>query len=225
MIMKTLVLSVGGSIIAPDKPDYFFLSSFKNFIVRHLDKYRFVIVCGGGKTNSYYNQAAQRVSNIKKEDLDWIGIMATRLNAELMRAIFGDLAYKKVVYNPNTKVKTNKIIIAAGYEPGCSTDYDAVLLGKQFGSKEIFNLSNIAYVYDKDPGKFMDAKKIKNISWKDYRKIIGSKWSPRMSSPFDPIASKEAQKSKMKVIVMKGSDLKNLENYLEGKEFEGTIIE
>lgn len=223
--MKNLVLSVGGSIIAPDKPDYFFLSNFKNFIIKHLDKYRFIIVCGGGKTNSYYNYAAQRISAVSKNDLDWIGIMATRLNAELMRSIFGELAYKKVIYNPNSKIKTSKIVIAAGYEPGCSTDYDAVLLAKQFGSKEIFNLSNISFVYDKDPSKFKDAKKIVKISWKDYRKLVGNKWSPRMSSPFDPIASREAQKNKMKVIVMKGTDLRNLENYLSGNDFEGSIIE
>lgn len=223
--MKTIVLSLGGSIICPDKPDYFFLGEFKNFIIKNLDKYRFIIVCGGGKTNSYYNYAAQRVSEIKKDDLDWIGIMATRLNAELVRTIFGELAYERVIYDPNEDIKTEKILVAAGWKPGCSTDYDTVLLAKKNSAKEIINLSNISYVYDKDPGKFSDAKKLFSISWKDYRKIVGNKWSPRLSSPFDPIASKEAQKNKMKVIIMKGTVIKNLEDYLSGKSFEGTIIE
>ena len=224
--METLVLSVGGSIIAPDKPDYFFLREFKNFVINKLDKYRFVIVCGGGKTNSYYNQAAQRVSNIDDNDLDWLGIMATRLNAELLRIIFGELAHEKVIYNPEKKIKTKKkIIIAAGYKPGWSTDYDAVLLGKQLGAKKIINLTNTSYVYDKDPRKHENAKKLFNLTWKEFRKIVGNKWSPRLNSPFDPVASKQAQKNKMIVVILKGTDLKNFDDYLENKTFKGTVIE
>jgi len=223
--MKTLVLSLGGSIIAPDKPDYFFLREFKNFIIRNLDIYKFIIVCGGGKTNSYYNQAAKRISNTKQEDLDWLGIMATRLNAELVRIIFGELAYEKVIHDPNEKINTDKnIIIVAGWKPGCSTDYDAVLLGQQYEAKEIINLTNTEYVYDKDPRKYKDAIKLFNVSWQEYRKIIGNKWTPRLNTPFDPIASKEAQKNKLKVVILKGTDLVNLENYLQNKDFYGTII-
>jgi len=223
--MKTLILSLGGSIIVPDKPDYFFLREFKNFVIEHLKNYRFVIVCGGGKTNSYYNYAASRISNVNDIDLDWIGIMASRLNAELVRSIFGDLAYEKVVYDPTKKVDTDKkIIIAAGYKPGCSTDYDAVLLAEHFDSSKIINLTNTEYVYDKDPRTNPDAQKLFNVSWKDYRKIVGNKWSPRLNSPFDPIASKLAQEKKYSVAILKGTDLKNLRDFIEDKTFKGTII-
>ena len=224
--MKTLILSLGGSIIAPDKPDYYFLREFKNFVLNNITKYRFVIVCGGGKTNSYYNEAATRISNIEQENLDWLGIMATRLNAELVRIIFGELAYEKVVYDPTIELKTLKdIIIAAGWKPGCSTDYDAVLLAEQFKSNEIINLTNISHVFDKDPKKFKDAKKLFNLTWTEYRKIVGSKWTPRLNSPFDPVASKRAQENKIKVAIIKGDDLRNLENYVNKREFNGTIIE
>ncbi len=222
--METLILSVGGSIIVPDKPDYFFLREFKNFVIKHLDKYKFVIMCGGGKTNAYYNAAAKRVSKISNDDLDWIGIMASRLNAELMRTVFGELAHNKVVYDPTKKITTKKkIIIGAGYKPGWSTDYDAVLIAKQLNVKKILNLTNIAYVYDKNP-KYSDAKKLFDITWKDYRKIIRKRWIPRLNTPFDPVASKEAQKLRLEVIILKGTNLKNVENYILGKNFEGTVI-
>ncbi len=223
--METLILSVGGSIIVPDKPDYFFLNEFKNFVIKHLNKYRFIIMCGGGRINTYYNTAAKRISKISNDDLDWLGIMASRLNAELMRTIFGDLAYNKVIYNPTKKINTKKkVIIGAGYKPGWSTDYDAVLIAKQLKVKKILNLTNIAHVYDKNPSKYKDAKKLFHVNWKEYRKIVGKKWMPRLNSPFDPIASKEAQKLKLKVIILKGTDLKNVENYILGKDFDGTII-
>jgi uridylate kinase len=31
-----------------------------------------------------------------------------------------------------------------------STDFDAVMLAKNFGAKKVINLSNIDYAYDKD---------------------------------------------------------------------------
>ena len=223
--MKTTILSVGGSIIAPDKPDYFFLRQFKNFIMSRIDANRFIIVCGGGKTNTYYNEAATRVSNVKKEDLDWIGIMATRLNAELVRAVFGSIALSKVIYNPTKKISTSKnIIIAAGWKPGCSTDNDAAILAEQFSAKEIINLTNVSHIYNKDPGKFRDAERLFDVSWKEYRKIIGSKWVPRMNSPFDPVASKKAEQLGLKVVIIKGGDFGNLKNYMDGKAFDGTIL-
>jgi uridylate kinase len=223
--METIIISLGGSIIAPDKPDYFFLSEFKNFIIKYLPKYRFVIVCGGGKTNSYYNDAAKRVSMPSKDDLDMIGIMATRLNAELVRVIFGNLAYEKVIYDPEKKIKTKKnIIVAAGWKPGRSTDFVAVAIAKQLQAKEILNLTNIDYIYDKDPRKFKNAKKKYSLTWDEYKKIVGNKWQPRLSSPFDPIASKEAKKQKLKVVILKGTDLKNVERFFCNLSLEGSVI-
>jgi uridylate kinase len=224
--MRTIILSLGGSIIVPNEVDYFFLKEFKNFIIKYIKKqYKFIIFCGGGRTNTKYNTAAKRVSIVNDENLDWLGIMASRLNAELIRVIFGELTHKKVIYNPSKKIITKKpIIVAAGWKPGWSTDYDAVLFAKKMKVNELINLTNVSYVYNKNPRKFQNAKILKEITWKKFRKIVGSKWSPRLSSPFDPIASKEAQKNKLKVVIMKGTDLENLERYLKGKEFQGTVI-
>jgi len=221
--METLVISLGGSMIVPDKPDHFFLSEFKNFVLRYLDRYRFIIVCGGGKTNSYYNYTASRVSKVSKDDLDWIGIMASRLNAELIRAIFGKLA-SRVITEPSEEIDNRPIIIGAGWKPCRITDYIAVLLAERFKAKKVINLTNISYVYDKDPARFSDAVKFHNISWSEYRKIIGNRWEPRRSTPFDPIASRYAQKIKLTVAILNGKNLNNVKDFMENKEFKGTII-
>ena len=84
-------------------------------------------------------------------------------------------------------------------------------------------MSNVDFVYDKDPRKHRDAKKIEKISWSSFRKLIGSKWTAGLNAPFDPIAAKEAQKSKIKVSII-GKDMDNLENLLNGKKFKGTTI-
>jgi len=116
------------------------------------------------------------------------------------------------------------ILVGAGWKPGFSSDYDAVLMAEKFGAKSLINLSNIEYVYTQDPKVNPDAKKIEKISWKDFREIVGNKWDPGMSAPFDPIASKKAQELKLSVAIMNGKNLINLGNYLEGKKFIGSLI-
>src|SRR6185503_12011240 len=125
-----------------------------------------------------------------------------------------------IVEDPNRKVAfKNKILLAGGWIPGRSTDDDSVRLAKLYGSKTIINLTNIDYLYTKDPRKFKSARPIKQIGWNDYRKIAGNKWNPGAHVPFDPVASKLAQKNRQRVIIADGSDLKNLDNILSGKEF------
>jgi uridylate kinase len=221
-----IVVSVGGSLIVPEEINTSWIKEFYDFVLAHISKgYRFIIITGGGKTARKYQNAAKKISNLDNEDLDWIGIHSTRLNAHLFRTIFRDYAHKEIIKDPTKKINfKEKILIAAGWRPGCSTDYDAVLLAKQFKSKNLINLTNIDYVYDKDPRKFSEASIIKTTSWKDFRKIVGNKWDPGLNAPFDPIAAKESQKIGLEVAIINGKDLKNLDNYINKKEFIGTII-
>jgi uridylate kinase len=223
---EIIVISVGGSLICPDSIDIGFLKKLKEIIVGQIKKgKRFVLITGGGKTARNYQFAAREVGLLDNEDLDWLGIHATRINAHLVRTIFKEYAHPQIIKHPAEKIDfKEKILVAAGWKPGFSTDYDAVLLAKQFKVKKIINLSNIYYVYDKDPAKYGDAKPYKTLSWKDYRKMFSEKWNPGLSSPFDPVASEEAEKLKMKVYIINGADLQNLDNLLEEKTFAGTII-
>jgi uridylate kinase len=219
---EVLVISVGGSLIVPDLIDTDFLLEFKKIILNQNKK--FIIICGGGRTARKYQEAAKRIINLRRGDLDWLGIHSTRLNAHLMRTIFKEVACSRIIKNPTEKIIFNeRILIASGWKPGFSTDYDAVLLAKNFGVKKLINLTNVDYVYTKDP-KFSDAKPIKEISWKDFRKLLPEKWDPGLNTPFDPVAAKEAEKIGLEVVVMNGKKLKNFENYLGGKEFIGTKI-
>ena len=224
---EIIIISLGGSIIVPGEIDVRFLKGFRQLILRHVKKgKRFIIISGGGKTCRKYQKAASGVVKLDRDDLDWLGIHATRLNAHLLRTIFSSHARKAIVKNPTKKIDfKEKILIAAGWEPGWSTDYDAVLLAKQFGVKTLINLSDIDYVYNKDPKYHRGAKLMKSVGWKEFRKIVGDKWDPGLNKPFDPVATKEAQKLGMRVVIMKGNDLKNIDAFLHEKKFKGTVIE
>ncbi|MDD2807098.1 MAG: UMP kinase [Patescibacteria group bacterium] len=224
---KTLVMSLGGSLIAPDGLDIDFLKKFRTVIINFVKKgNRVVLITGGGNTSRTYQKAAKKINpKISSTDLDWIGIGATRINGELVSGIFGDLAYESILFDPRKKIKTSRpIIVGAGYKPGSSSDKDAVLSAKAFGAKTVINLSNITYVYDKDPSKFKDAKPQEKMTWHEFKKLVGSKWVPGAHVPFDPIATRLAERWGMNLVVMKGSDLDNLKKYLAGQDFKGTVI-
>jgi uridylate kinase len=205
-----------------------FLKNLRKFILPFLKEgKKIILVIGGGKICRDYQNAAAKIVDISDEDKDWIGIHATRLNAHLLRAIFFDVAHPVVLDNPFKKIKNEEkynLFIASGWRPGWSTDYVAVLLAHRFGTNRLIVATKVPYVYDSDIEKNKRAKPFKEISWKDYRKMVGDVWIPGLKMPVDPIAAKLAQSLKVEAIVARGTDLKNMENILRGKKFRGTII-
>lgn len=225
---ETIVMSVGGSLIVPDQIDTTFLSSLKTLIESETaNGRRFIIIAGGGRTARRYQEAAAAVAPLETDDLDWLGIHATHLNGHLLRTIFRDIAYHIMIKNPDEILdvpQQHLVIIAAGYRPGASTDLRAVQIAERVGAKKVINLSNIDYVYTADPRKNPEATKIENITWEEFRKLIPENWDPGLSSPFDPVAAKEAQVKDIEVASINGAKLDSLENYLNGEPFTGTRI-
>ena len=226
---STLVISVGGSLVVPNGGiDAEFLKEFRELILQQVKHgWRFVIVVGGGGTARHYQEAARNVGKLTRDDLDWLGIHSTRLNGHLMRTILRDVAHPLMIKDPTGSIHrwTKTVLVAAGWKPGWSTDYVATRLAKRLKSSLVVNLSNIDYLYNKDPHKHKDAEVICNITWKEFRKMVGNTWDPGMNVPFDPVAAKLAQKLKLKVANLNGKNIANVNNYLDGKPFKGTIIE
>ncbi|EKE18663.1 MAG: hypothetical protein ACD_9C00266G0002 [uncultured bacterium] len=226
---KTVIISLGGSLIVPEEIDWKFVKQFKKLIEEEIVKgYRFIIITGGGKLARKYIEAGAKIDSIDSEDKDWLGIHATRMNAHFIRTIFRKHAHPTINKNPYDlesflKAKES-ILVAAGYRPGSSTDLGAVRLAVHFGATKVVNLSNIDYVCDKDPRKHADAKRIKEISWPEFQKIVGDTWDPGSNVPFDPIASKMAAKEGIEVAILNGKKINNFKKYLDGEKFVGTII-
>ncbi|MBI4440750.1 UMP kinase [Candidatus Woesearchaeota archaeon] len=220
--METIVISVGGSLLVPESIDTEFISRFRDFIQSMRDT-RFILVTGGGAVCRRYQDTARALGVTEQESLDWIGIMITRVNAELLRAALGSST--EVQYDPHKRATGNKVIIAAGHLPGSSTDYDAVILAQTYKATLLINLFNQDYVYDKDPRLHPDARPLPVLSWKDYLAMIGPTWNPGLHAPFDPIAAMEAQKSGLRVILANGANLENVAHIISRESFIGTVLE
>lgn len=224
---KIVVLSLGGSLIAPPAGvDSDFIKKFRKMILGLIkNNYRFIIVCGGGNTCRQYQTAVKKALPMTNVDLDWIGIYTTWFHANIMRKIFGKLAHVETISDPAKKIKwTSKILVAGGWKPGWSTDFDAVKLAENFGADTVINLSNVDYVYDRDP-KLPEAKKIEIMKWKDLQKIVGTKWSPGAHVPFDPIATELGACLGIILKFVRGTDLASARQAIKNNKFEGTIVE
>ena len=224
---KTVIIALGGSVINPGEINVRVLKNFRKFILKWILRgKKFIIVAGGGAPARAYQKAGSMVIKLSNEDKDWLGIHATRLNAHLLRTIFFKEA-DPVVIDSRFKIKKlkYKITIASGWRPGWSTDYIAIRLAEDLKIGEAINASNISHVFTADPSKNKNAKAIKNLTWKQYRRMIPARWVPGFHSPIDPVGAKLAEKKKIKAIITGVKDFKNLDNLLAGKDFTGTIIE
>ncbi|MCL2763271.1 MAG: UMP kinase [Treponema sp.] len=224
------VISLGGSIVAPDSADGQFLNDFRELIRSLLaadPQRQFIFVVGGGGPARAWQKAYRTVcgSAMCNEEADWIGIMATRLNAQLVKAVMAEWCPQDVVYDPTqAEPLAGRVLVAAGWKPGFSSDYDAVLLADRFHAKTVINLSNIAQVYTADPKIDPVAQPLDNISWAEFRAMVGDEWVPGKNVPFDPIASRFAHEHSLQVICAAGRDIANLRNILCGNHFTGTTI-
>jgi uridylate kinase len=223
------VISLGGSIIAPDKVDTAFLRQLNEALRTYLieDRSRkIILVCGGGSPARVYQQAMREIrEDVGSEELDWLGIRATHINGQLVKAMLSEFCTDNLITDPTGHINfRGQVLVAAGWKPGFSTDNDAVILAERFEGRLIINLSNIAKVYTDDPKKNPDAKPLDSISWADYRTMVGNQWTPGKSTPFDPIASKRAEKMHMKVVCADGRNIRNTMDILYGRPFLGTVI-
>lgn len=223
-----LVLSLGGSIVAPPEgPDPRFLRSLIRLLQRLARRgRRFVLVVGGGAPARTYMAAARAVRRAADlEALDHLGIAATRLNARLLVAALGRLAEPDIVLDPTARLVFRRpVLVAGGWKPGRSTDDIAVRLARRLGAETVLNLSNVAWVYDADPRRQPDARPIKAMTWPEFQRRFAGPWSPGLNAPFDPVAARAAARERLRVIVADGRDIRNLAAWLAGRRAKGTVI-
>lgn len=245
---KITVISLGGSLLVEashstsSRPENKIninkayikkISALFLLLLKQNTKNRLAIIVGGGGLCREYQEAARIIkSNTKSEDLDWIGIYSTRLNASLINAILkphtpADLYFPSEPSEAamlNALFKKYKCLVSAGTKPGSSSDSASVDFAEYVKSKTIINCTNVDYVYSADPRKNKNVEPIKEMTWAEYLKLIGTDFKPGGSWPFDPIAAKKAKGLKMIVKIVNGNNLKEVINAIGNKKFNGTLL-
>ncbi len=223
---KIIVVSLGGSIVNPGKVDARFIRAFRSLVKKFARRgKKFVLVVGGGKLCRVVQSEAGKVGKLSDDENDRLGIYVTRVNAQVVKSAFGNMADPVLVEHPDAMQKLKKpVTVAGGSRPGQSTDHVTVYLAKQLGAREAIIAGKPSHVYSKNPDKFKNAKALSFLSWREYEKLIPRKWTPGLNAPVDPVAARFAKQNGISAIVINGKDLKNFARLLNGEEFKGTIV-
>lgn len=226
--MKTIALSLGGSLIIPDKINFPFLKKFKSALRKYYKTHKFAVVCGGGSIARKYIEVLKKSHKSTKE-LDEAGIRATRMNALLMIQLFGKEA-NSILPRDMKEVKANlhkNHVVFSGalrYTPSSTSDETAANLA-HYLSTQFINLTNVPGLFTSNPLTNKNAKLIPRISWKNFEKMAHKiKHEPGQHFVLDQKASTIIRRHKIPTYII-GPNLSNLSKILNNKPFKGTIIQ
>jgi uridylate kinase len=229
--MDRVALVVGGSILAPQEPDPAFLGQMAQHLAAWGKGIQLFVVVGGGQPARRAIEAA-RANGVPEADLDRIGIMATRLNAQALACVLRKAGANANLEIPVTVAQAlrlgtqHDIVVMGGTVPGHSTDYVAVELAVEGKCLRLVNATNVAGVYTKDPNKHRDAQMKAKLTFEELLAIIPDRdWSTAgaagvLDGPSTVLVSTKG----MTTCVVDGRDLENLGRAVRGEAFKGTTV-
>mgnify|MGYP001256758949 CR=1 FL=1 len=224
--MKTIVISLGGSILIPalEKNKIKEYIPVLNEIAAH--HRLFVVVGGGGEARRYITVA--RNLGIDEGTSDEIGILITRLNANLLIAALGEQAYPKVAESHAEAKKfaeSGKIVVMGGITPGQTTDAVAAVLAERVGASVFINVTSVDGIYSSDPKKDKKAKRFDNLTPQQLLDIVGRAGLGAGSNiVLDIVAARVVERSHIPLVVLDGRDPENLSRAILTGEFAGTVV-
>lgn len=140
-----------------------------------------VIMVGGG---NFVRGAQIAGHGIQRVTADHMGMLGTMINAlaltdifeaqgittRCLSNIFAEQVAEPFVHRlANKHLEKGRVVIVAGGSgrPYVTTDTAAVILGLELGCDVILKATKVSGVYDKDPVKFSDAKKLDKIGFQE----------------------------------------------------------
>jgi len=222
--MKKVVISLGGSVIVPDKVDYNYLKEFKRLIISFSRKNKVVVLTGGGSTCRKYLKPLMKHYDNRIYSL--VGIASTKLNARLVDGIFGrtDKIPESLLEVRKALKKRNLVICGAlGFKPESTSDGNAAEVAAMIKADFFINITNIKGLYNKHP-KLKGAQFIPRITFNEFwSRVSKIKFKAGQHFVLDKFAARIIKKNKIKTYII-GKNIKNLRNALNDRKFIGTVI-
>lgn len=224
-----IVISMGGSLLTKDLSAENFQKYADVFMYLKDLGHKLIVVCGGGKVCRDYRDIGKALGG-DNDQLDFIGMMATHINAAtLAAAIKGSHLIKPMSLEEATKeVGKNfgkKILVGAGYRVGNSTDYDAAVFAEAIKADLLINASNVDGIYTADPKKDRGATKLDRVSYDEFERIMGQ--NEQVAGEyrfFDLPATKLIKKARIKTVFINGNDPDEIKRAVDGTH-HGSIVE
>lgn len=220
-----IVVSVGGSVLARTLIPEKFLNYATALKELSRDNTLFIVTGGGQAAREYIRVARQLGAD--ESTCDLIGIELTRLNARLLIAALGDVAYHDVPQNykeAKTASICGKIIVMGGVIPGQTTDAVSAILAEYIGADLLINATSIDGVYTSDPKKNKNARKFETMTPQQLIEVVmKTEMVAGANSPIDLLAAKIIERSNINTIVLNGENPEDIVSAVRGKH-SGTVI-
>jgi len=230
---RKIVLKIGGSTLYENDRDVNFslLEKLKAWYDNAKYEYlKIVIVTGGGILSRDLHQKIKE--NIDNQDaLHNVAMSVTQTSAELVAGYLED----ENIYTPKKLgdayeyllSDASGALVSGGLRPGWSTDMDAAVFADIISSNRVYKISNIDYVYTKNPKEYPDAEMIKDMTWQDYFNLFQIKEDDEHEAnaniPVDKSCAKFSRTKNISFFICGGV---NIENSVDLEEIlaEGTLI-
>ncbi len=222
--MKSIVLSIGGSVILSEEADVSFFRKLASLLKKISNNFKIFIVVGGGNVARKYIKLGRDL-NLQEKALDSIGIYVTRVNAKILTNILED-SNKEIPYTTNEAINLdNQIVVMGGTTPGHSTDMVGAEIAEKTNADLFIIATNVDGIFDKDPNKYKDAKQLKEVKIDQLIKIYGTKWkSAGKNVVIDGPALDIIKRAELATFIVNGKRLDQLEKVLTNQSFDGTKI-
>jgi len=224
--MKTIVMSLGGSVLVPSLESNN-IAAYAEMLIRLAERFRVFVVVGGGGEARRYISAARSLA-IDEATSDEIGILVTRLNATLLISALKTAAYPAVPtshYEALEAATSGRIVVMGGVTPGQTTDAVSAVLAERAGADLLINATSIDGIYSADPKKDPNAKKIPHLTPEDLLAIIqGGRMDAGANNVIDLVAAKIVQRNTIPLLVIDGTRPENITAALFEGVFTGSLI-
>lgn len=226
---EKVVVSIGGSIVAPPNLDTTYIDSLARLLVDLAKDRKIFCVTGGGWIARQYIEAARQFG-AAEEELDLIGIAATRMNAQLLIAALSK--YTDVPVRPLSSVDATvessegyAISVMGGTYPGHSTDFVGVELAIKAGAVRFINATNVDGIYSADPNLVATAEMYREVSIDSLIKMMGVEWKMAgTKTVIDGPALKLIRDKRVPTFVVNGRNLPEFAKAMQGQPFHGTRV-
>jgi len=221
-----VVIRVGGSVVG-SPPDAKLIMQYSDILKDlKLHGHEIVVVVGGGAFARDFIKLAQEME-LNEWDQDEAAISVSRIFAQLLDKRLGDAGCGNVatsVGDVTRCLKQWKIVVMGGLKPGMTTDAVAAIIAERIRADLLIKATDQNGIYDKDPRKHPDAKKLDKLEFDNLLKLFESdKHKAGIHQILDPEAVKILQKSRTKTVIVNGFESENLLRAVRGEK-TGTII-
>jgi uridylate kinase len=221
-----VVIRIGGSVVG-SPPDAKLLLQYADILKDlKLHGHEIVVVVGGGVFARDFIKLAQEME-LNEWDQDEVAIAVSRIFAQLLDKRLGDSGCGDVatsIGEVTRCLKQWKIVVMGGLKPGMTTDAVAAMIGERIKADLLIKATNQDGIYDKDPKKHANAKKLDKLEFDNLLKLFESdRHKAGIHQILDPEAVKILQKSRTKTVIVNGFKPENLLRVVREEKIGTTI--